>query len=313
MTKPKMKEPEGDLLAAVAPKPASQEPVRKRQAVAKSEKPAPQTLPANIEPIRQTNLLAAVIQAAADPKCQPEKMHALLDARDRLMAQEARVAFVTAYIDMQEELPTIDAKGRIEIEAKRAGAKKQSTPYATYNEINRVTKPILKKHRFAMIMLPDVGPNGVGVLMRGQLAYVCDTPYGRMVHAEQCVITAPLETSGSKNNVQGVGSSLSYTKRYCAIALLNLVSHATEDRDDDAKAAGKRGADVEDQSVVLVTEKQLADLSAAIKDCGVGSDTFCSKFEIEQLSDLPAASYGEAMGACKRFKEAAAARRGESR
>ena len=270
-------------------------------------KPAGKSEVVKFEPPKPTNLLAAIIQAAADPACQPEKMHALLDARDRLMRQEAHVAFMAAYIDMQDELPVIDAKGRIEIEAKREGRKKQDTRYATYQEINRVTKPILKKHRFGMLMLPDVGANGVGVLMRGQLAYVCETQYGKMVHAEHCAIAAPLETGGSKNNVQGVGSSLSYTKRYTAIALLNLVSEAPEDRDDDGKTAtGKKPAPA---GPTEITDQQVRELDAAITDCGVSLDVFLKKFEITGLPGLHPSLFDEAMAACKRFKESKSAKK----
>jgi hypothetical protein len=249
-------------------------------------------LPAPAAPM---NLLASIVAAAADPNCQPDKMHALLDARDRLMAQEAHVQFVSAYIDMQEELPTIDAKGRIEIEAKRQGAKKQSTPYATYQEINKVTKPILKKHRFGMMMLPDVGENGTGVVMRGQLVYVCDTQYGRMVHAERCTIAAPLETSGSKNNVQGVGSSLSYTKRYCAVALLNLISEAKEDADDDATGKG-----------TTITAEQVQTIVEMAAEIGCPGPHLLSHLnktkpkgahDIQTIEELPPTRYKETLAA----------------
>lgn len=252
------------------------------------------------------NLLEAIVQAAADPKCQPEKMHALLDARDRLMRQEAEVAFMTAYIEMQEELPEIDAKGRIEIPAKPGARsqKAQNTPYATYQEINRVTKPILRRHKFGMLMLPDVGPNNVGILMRGKLLYVCDTPYGKLVHAENCAIAVPLETSGSKNNVQGTGSSLSYTKRYCAVALLNLVSKASEDKDDDGQAAGKRGAkpEPEAEEIVFASKLQIDEMMKAIEDCGVGLEVVCNKYQVDALRELPADKVREVIQACATFK-----------
>jgi hypothetical protein len=37
-------------------------------------------------------------------------------------------------------------------------------------------------------------------------------------HSEETTMTLPLDTSGSKNNVQAVGSSTSYGKRYTATA-----------------------------------------------------------------------------------------------
>jgi hypothetical protein len=52
-------------------------------------------------------------------------------------------------------------------------------------------------------------------------------------------MTLPLDTSGSKNNVQAVGSSTSYGKRYTATLLLNI---RTKGEDDDGHAGGDQRA-----------------------------------------------------------------------
>lgn len=283
---------------AAKPEPAKQE--------RKVSKPSGKNAVAKVElvPATSGNLLVAIANAAADPACQPEKVHALLDARDRLMRQEAHVAFVLAYISMQSDLPTIDATGRIVIDGK-PGKRGQSTPYAKYKVIQRVTKPILAEHGFAMMMLPDVGANGVGVAMRGLLSYVCKTQYGRMVHTESCLIAAPLETGGSKNNVQGVGSSLSYTKRYAAIALLDLVSEAPEDVDDDGSG---KGTD-DDEAIDAKQLQQIVDYAGKIecpaenllkhlnKTCPEGYAL------IKKLEELPGSRFGEAMADLKSYEK----------
>jgi hypothetical protein len=46
-----------------------------------------------------------------------------------------------------------------------------------------------------------------------------------------------LDSSGGKNNIQGMGSSFSYGKRYTTTALLNIV---TEGEDDDGARGGAR-------------------------------------------------------------------------
>lgn len=313
MTKAKTKEREPALFEdAQQPNPAKTAKPKAKASIKPEPAAGSAVVPFKPKP-PPTNLLIAIAQAAADPACQPEKMHALIDARNRLMAQEAHVAFVTAYIAMQDDLPRIDAKGRIEIAAKRDGGKKQSTPYATFHEINRVTKPILSKHKFSLMMLPDVGAGGAGVLMRGQLSHVCETQYGKIVHVEQCTIAAPLETSGSKNNVQGVGSSLSYTKRYAAVALLNLISEAPEDVDDDGRAAGrsagrKAAAATQDESpedgdggVVLISKENLTTLNLEIDSCGVGFEKFCEHYQITAVANLPADQFNEAVTSCRNY------------
>jgi hypothetical protein len=253
---------------------------------------------------RPTNLLVAFAQAASDPACNPEKMKALSDMVDKMKAEEAEVAFTEAYIDIQDELPIIDATGRIEIAAKCEGSRKQETPYAKYPEIMRVVKPILKNHKFALMIVSEPAPGGVGVVVRGTLSRVHETQYGKAVHVKQTVISAPLETSGSKNNVQGVGSSLSYCKRYAVIQLLGIISKAPEDDDNDgAGPKPKKGAKAEaqtatDEQPITINGSQEKELLKAINDCGVGPATFLQKYEIDAVKELPSKLFAEAIKAC---------------
>ena len=61
--------------------------------------------------------------------------------------------------------------------------------------------------------------------MRGHLDHVDG-------HGETCALPLPFETL-EKNNLQGVGSSLSYGRRYALINLCSIISHAATDRDTD--------------------------------------------------------------------------------
>ncbi len=323
MSKAKLKEPQPDLLAKVVPKTICSKCEKaipdgyvwsdgrgglyhkaciKRLAKGKPDSgklpmanATRSQLPARIEPpAKPKTMLEILAGVAADPRADHEKTRAFLDMQKEIMAEEARIAFIEAFIDLQAELPVISAKGLIEIEGK-VGKKGQKTPYATFNEINRVTKPLLRAHGFIMWFEPDVGADGK-IIMRGHLDH-------KRGHGKTCAISLPLETSGSKNNVQGVGSSISYGKRYAAIALLNLTSEAPEDADLNGKTI--------DAGPTLVSEKQIAELKHAIEDCGVGEETFRNKYEVEKLADLPIARFAEAIGACVAFKKAQAAARAQ--
>ena len=269
---------------------------KKALAVVKPKKP-----PAKAKP---TNFLAVIAQAAADPNCKPENMRALLDMQKEIAAEEARMAFTTDFIAMQAELPTINAKGRIEIIKKGPDGQRikgrdpveQSTPYATFNEINRVTRPILQRHHFALSFSTDAIPSGgVGLIVRGVLKH-------ERGHQEVATLSLPLETSGSKNNVQGVGSSMSYGKRYIAIALLNLVSEAKEDKDDDAVSTGQTAFEATSDAKPQLSLEQSTALIALITSSGVGLDKFREKYKLEAVIDLNPALYDDAVRACNAYK-----------
>lgn len=250
------------------------------------------------------NMLALIAQMAANPRCNPEKMRALIDMQKELAVEEARRSFTAAFLNMHEKLPTINADGKIEIEAKAGSNKKrQSTPYATFHNLHQITTPILRQFGFVMSFAPDAMPDG-RLIMRATLDHVDSGGF------KTGMIVLPVETSGSKNNVQGVGSSISYGKRYLKVTMLNIITLAPEDKDDDGRAAGKmpggsgtarRQPDTEE--IHALTTKQVAELKKAIEDCGVGEDTFCNKYEIERVEELAPNMLGEALAACVGFKK----------
>jgi hypothetical protein len=247
-------------------------------------------------PPEPTNVLAIIARAAADPAVLPDKMRALLDMQKEIMAEEARIAFTRSFVGLQADLPTIRTDGKIEIREKVAGGERtgkvqQATPYATFQNIMKTVKPLLQKHGFILWFGPDVNPAG-GIIIRGYLDHVKG-------HGKTCVVPLPLETSGSKNNVQGVGSSLSYGKRYAAISMLNIISHAKDDADLDGHVAD---AAKPKEPPKKISKAQAAELEKAVNDCGVGTDAFCDHYKINHLSDLTTDLFDQAITKCRTFK-----------
>jgi hypothetical protein len=172
---------------------------------------------------KEISLMAAIARAAADPAVNVDKMVALHNLHREIQADEARRAFDSAFSKMQTELPIISKRGTIEIWSKDATPKLiQSTPFAKWDDIGRVIKPILASHGFALWF--KNGREDTNVITTAILTHEGG-------HREETTVRVPLDTSGSKNNAQGVGSSTSYGKRYAGGSILNLIF---EDEDDDA-------------------------------------------------------------------------------
>ena len=272
--------------AAAAPPPAS--PPAKTKAKKKSTAVAVHQPQA---PAQQKNVLQIIADVAARPDANPTVMRELLDMQKEIMADQAKRDFNAAFIALQAELPTIRRDGRIEVREKdpRTGSREhgrvqQSTPYATFNAIMTTIKPLLVKHGFALSFSTE--PAGERLLVRGLLE-----GYG---HERTTAFPLPAETSGSKNNVQGWGSSMSYGKRYCTIALLNIISEAPEDRDTDGEPnraslkAAKGGGFVDVPETIPVSEAQVEELKIAMDDARVSETNFCKHFGIQKVADLPA-------------------------
>lgn len=276
---------------------------------------APTNLPVPVGP-EPTNFLAVIARAASDPRCDTAKMQALLDMQKQIEDRESTKAFTRDFIALQKVLPVINRDGKIEIREKNAatgsregGRIQQATPYATYPNIMRICKPLLDAHGFTLASWIEPEPGGARIMVVSQLDHIEH-------HHRTSRFPLPAETSGSKNNVQGWGSSQQYGMRYNAIALLNIVSEAPQDRDHDghegnfksAKGGGFAEVPAEQPKITTAQRDKIADLMIAAK---IKESQFCTKYGISQIGFLPADLFDAAVKAIADHVEAAkAANRG---
>lgn len=160
-------------------------------------------------------ILAVISRAAADPNTDVDKMERLMSMYERIESKRAVAAYQADLAEMQEALPSVGERGN---------AANRYT-YALWEDINAAIKPVLKRFGFALSFRTDCQKDSISVT--GVLTH-------RDGHREETTISLPADSSGNKNAVQAVASSVSYGKRYTAGALLNLTSHG---EDDDAFAA----------------------------------------------------------------------------
>lgn len=173
-------------------------------------------------PSESANLISMIERAVLNPAVDIDKMERLLAMKERIEAKVAETAFNTALAEMGPKLPIVEEHGEI----KNNAGKVQST-YAKWEDINEAIKPVMAAHGFALRFRSGLNPEG-RPSVTGILSH-CDG------HSDETTIVLPVDSSGSKNSVQAIGSSTSYGQRYTAKLLLNLTSRGL---DDDGKSAG---------------------------------------------------------------------------
>ncbi|MHB8272018.1 ERF family protein [Bradyrhizobium sp.] len=275
----------------------------KAEAMVKPKKANTAVATVDAAPKEAKNVLAIIADAASNPAVNPENMRALLDMQKEIMAEQSRRDFNAAFIALQADLSHVAIRqdGKIEIRKKdgsgeRTGAVQQATPYATFPAIMKVIQPLLTKHGFALSFSTE--PIGERLLVRGYL-----DGHG---HQRTTAFPLPAETSGSKNNVQGWGSSQSYGRRYCAMALLNIISSAPQDADTDGHTGNFKNAkdggfaEVPDQ-VEKISPDQEVKLRELVEWCGVPQKKFLDHYGIAKVTDLPADLFDAAKKACEDF------------
>jgi hypothetical protein len=211
------------------------------------------------------SLLEVISRAAIDPAVDVEKMERLLLMQERIAARGAKAAYADALARLQPKLPILAERGTIK---NRDGA--TQSRYALWEDIVGTITPLLAGEGFSLSF--RTASTDKSVTVTGVLLH-------RAGHSEETSLLLPMDTSGSKNNVQGVGSSTSYGKRYTASALLNL---RTGEADDDGKAGGRKDA---------VSDEQAANIEALLTEVGGDKKRFLAYLKVESIADIPAANY----------------------
>jgi hypothetical protein len=224
-------------------------------------------------------IISMIERAARDPQVDIEKMERLFAMQERMQAHRARMAYDTAFAAMQPELPEIDKKGKIIIKEKGGDKVIQSTPYALWDDTNKLIKPILAKHGFGLSF--RIAQTDARLTTTAVLSHLGG-------HREETSFSAPIDSTGSKNNVQGWGSSFTYGKRYTGTAILNIT---TKGEDDDGKAAG---------AAPVITEEQVMAIRDMLESTNSDEKAFCAYMKTERLSELPADQYERAVAVLKR-------------
>ena len=280
---------EGSVKKNLNPPPTSHRPPAPKSQVAPKAKKNEVAVIAQAKP---QSFLEVVAKVASDPAADAPKARAFLDMQMEIMREDARMAFTTDFIALQKVLPVIDKDGKID-----HGPGKQKNLYATYPNIMKVVKPLLRDHNFALSSFIEPSADATKINVVSQLDHVRG-------HFRKSIFPLGAETSGSKNAVQGWGSSQSYGMRYNAIGLLSIISQAPEDIDRDGAVAAKAGAEPLmgiDQASKKITPDQAKTLIELVDNSGVGGKRFCEKYGLEKVGDLPAKSLAEATKALENY------------
>jgi hypothetical protein len=210
------------------------------------------------------SLIQVIERAARDPNIDIDKMERLLAMQERITARQAEAAYAAALARLQPKLPTISERGSIK---NNSGA--VQSRYALWEDIVGIIGPILASEGFSLsfrIAHPDKQIEVTGVLQH------------EAGHKVSTSIQLPSDTSGSKNAVQAVASSVSYGKRYTAGALLNL-------------RTGEADRDGQDPEPEMVSEEQIANLQALITEVGADKVKFLKYLKVNSLGEIYARNY----------------------
>ena len=157
-------------------------------------------------------------------------------------------------------------------DSKNNFSKNGKNNYASLTSMREATVPFLSKHGIALTQGE--------VTMDGQ-RYLRTT-----LRKNEEAIQEYILMSVDKDNMHGVGSALTYARRYGIGAICGIASDEDDDGDEAVKAAPKHE---------YVTIDQVKEISSEIDRLGADRKKFLQHFKIGDLSQLSAMQYLQAM------------------
>lgn len=207
-----------------------------------------------------------------DPGIDPARIGQLMELHRQAEKWEAEKQFTAAFNRLQDRLPRISKRGRIEFESKRTGAA-QSTAFAKYEDIWAAVKPLMSAEGFTIGFGTEAQASGI--LIKGTLSHIGG-------YSKTDSLPLPFDTSGSKNAIQAVGSTVTFGKRYLLCAMLNII---TVGEDDDGNALSF--LDLQQVNVLL-------DLQQACEMDPKSCAKFLEVMNVKQLEDIHKRDYAKA-------------------
>lgn len=180
------------------------------------------------------------------------------------------------------------AKSQLEMEI----AKTQNTnpyfksKYAALSSIVKASRPFLAKNGMCVIQRTFKTEGGVFLQTR-------------LGHTSGQWMASNIEVRPPKNDIQSLGSYLTYLRRYQYASLVGVV---TGDEDDDGEAAMVSSrAEIAPSTI---TKEQLQVLSSELSSCPEILDSLFKGFKIAKLASLPSHHYEKCLERIRSIKVA---------
>ncbi|MCZ2158832.1 ERF family protein [Bartonella sp. 220] len=148
-----------------------------------------------------------ILNKALESDVDMDRLERLLDLREKEIKRQNHQSFIHDLSAMQIEYQTI---------TKNAKNNHTKSAYATLDQYIDAVKDTLAKHRFALFShIKNQTEKNITIEI------TLSHPSGNQISTEG---TFPIDGQGSKNNIQSLGSTITYARRYLLGMLLNVAS-----------------------------------------------------------------------------------------
>ncbi len=232
-------------------------------------------VPAAPLPVDADPMLATLNAILMNPTLPMERVNQAMDFYQRLDADKACKAFNAAMADAKAKFGPIVKRHLVEY---GEGSKKTSYKHEDLADIAEVVDPAMGE---------------CGLFCRWRCTSNLNEPISvtcivshRLGHSEEVTLRAGSDSSGGKNSIQAMASTVTYLQRYTQRLALGL---ATTRGDDDGRSAGAAPK-------TTITDEQASQLSALVGKTDAPTEIgkiILQQCKVEKFSDIEAERFGK--------------------
>ena len=215
---------------------------------------------------------ATLLNLAISKGAEIEKLSQLMELQVKWEEREARKSYVQAMAAFKAEPLSIEKDKHVKY---KVGQSITEYDHPSLANITEKTNTGLGKH--------GLSSGWLTTQVEGKITVTCKITH-IAGHSEETSLTSPPDTTGGKNAIQAIASTISYLERYTLLALTGLA--AKDMLDDDGQVT---------EDIEYITETQINLLKKERDLRKVDGKMFLEHFDVVSLEQLPAKRFGEAM------------------
>jgi len=218
---------------------------------------------------------ADLLQIAVSNNADLDKLEKLMDLQSKWEEREAKKKYVKAMTLFKSQAPQILKDKEADFPSKKGGRVKYS--YAPLGSIARVIAASLAQFGLSHSWTTQ---------QNGDVIVTCTITH-EDGYSESTSLSAPADTSGTKNAIQSIGSTMTYLQKYTLMAITGLA--ASSDQDDDGNSAGEPPAPL--------SSEQIKAIAKIISDKEIDTNKFLDYMKYDSVDEILASDYKKALKA----------------
>ena len=196
-----------------------------------------------------------------------ETLDRLMGLQERWEKNQARKEFDAAIAEAKKKIKPVT----------RTATGHNNKRYADFASIAASVDPILSEHGLSYRFRTS----------QDERIHVTCVLSHRAGHSEENTIAGPADTTGNKNAIQAIGSTLTYLQRYTLMQALGLAAS----NDDDARTA---------DTGELLSAEQVAEMRELIVERGIDLPKFLRWAKVQKIEDIRSVHFTACMEAIRR-------------